>query len=91
MTPSRRAFLMGAAAVPTAVITPDAVLAAQTTAAAPDWSLVTPMSRPISPRMRCNGFTVGPRPGWRARCIATVPPNSVGLVATRVTGSTATG
>lgn len=41
MTPSRRAFLMGAAAVSAAVITPDAVLAAQTTAAAPDWSLVT--------------------------------------------------
>ena len=41
MTPSRRAFLMGAAAVSAAVLTPDAALAAQTGAATRDWALVT--------------------------------------------------
>ncbi|KQW81910.1 carotenoid oxygenase family protein [Brevundimonas sp. Root1279] len=41
MIPSRRAFLMGAAAVSAAVVTPDAVRAAEALAAAPDWGLVT--------------------------------------------------
>lgn len=41
MIPSRRAFMMGAAAVSAAVLTPDAVRAAEALAAAPDWGLVT--------------------------------------------------
>ena len=41
MIPSRRSFLMGAAAVSAAVVTPDAVRAAEAALAAPHWSLVT--------------------------------------------------
>lgn len=41
MTPSRRSFLMGAAALSAAVVTPDAVRAAQALSQANDWSLVT--------------------------------------------------
>ena len=41
MIPSRRAFLMGAAALSAAVASPDSVLAAETQSATPDWSLVT--------------------------------------------------
>ena len=40
MIPSRRSFLMGAAALSAAVVTPDAVRAAQAMGA-PDWSLAT--------------------------------------------------
>lgn len=41
MIPSRRSFLLGAAAVSAAVVTPDAVRAAEAALAAPDWGLVT--------------------------------------------------
>ena len=41
MTPSRRSFLMGAAALSAAVATPDAVRAAQAMTRTFDWSLVT--------------------------------------------------
>lgn len=51
MIPSRRAFLMGAAALSAAVITPDAVRAAQAMAAAPDWGLATAdVEADIAPR-----------------------------------------
>lgn len=41
MIPSRRSFLMGAAALSAAVVTPDLVRAAQAAAATPDWALAT--------------------------------------------------
>lgn len=41
MIPSRRSFLMGAAALSAAVVTPDLVQAAQAAAATPDWALAT--------------------------------------------------
>lgn len=41
MIPSRRSFLMGAAALSAAVVTPDLVQAAQAAAATPDWGLAT--------------------------------------------------
>ncbi|MBN8551374.1 MAG: carotenoid oxygenase family protein [Caulobacterales bacterium] len=51
MIPSRRAFLMGAAALSAAVVTPDLVRAAQAAAAAPDWALATAdVETDIAPR-----------------------------------------
>lgn len=51
MIPSRRAFLMGAAALSAAVVTPDMVRAAQAAAAAPDWALATAdVEADIAPR-----------------------------------------
>ena len=51
MTPSRRSFLMGAAALSAAVVTPDAVRAAQAMGQAYDWALVTAdVEADIAPR-----------------------------------------
>jgi all-trans-8'-apo-beta-carotenal 15,15'-oxygenase len=51
MIPSRRSFLMGAAALSAAVATPDLVRAAQAAAATPDWALATAdVETDIAPR-----------------------------------------
>ena len=51
MIPSRRSFLMGAAALSAAVVTPDMVRAAQAQAIAADWGLATTdVEADISPR-----------------------------------------
>ena len=51
MIPSRRSFLMGAAALSAAVVTPDLVRAAQAAAASPDWALATAdVEADIAPR-----------------------------------------